>query len=398
MSNSDAGTPAPSTRRRLRRRPAIATLDAVAKGSVLRAAVFASGLQAAASWSTSPPAILSSVPRSPPWLSIRSVPPSFHLHLAVRPPDIQNFRAQVKRGTIICRLSSHGVVVDRSELEVLTVKELRQRITDWGLASRGLSGKRKAELIDYMVDSAKDKLSQTSNKAASLVNENDGNADVEEEAPPKQMTKMRGTTMPPMPMTAALNGLKREIIGSHSIMKNDEKEINPAKEKVYRYVLKQYPPLHDFINPDTLEHVDSTGGTKPEGLGEHDIRQAHHPMLKGMRYSDLDVVFVGTASCTPGMTRGVSCTALRLQWRRKSTNLGTKGKDRNKKGANSDTDTSTILGPDGRYSTSGSFSGGGQGPGSTWLFDCGESTQVSCLQLRDYTGLVVFWLVHKKWS
>ena len=270
---------------------------------------------------------------------------------------------------------------DRTTSQTMTPGGSDTSMTDSGLKSRGLSGKRNAKLIE------------------SLVNENDGNADVEEEAPPKQMTKKRGTTMPSVPLTTALNGVERESNDSHSNTKNDGKEINPEEENLYRDVLKQYPPLHDFINPDTLEHVDPTGRTKPEGLGEHDIRQSHHPMLKGMRYSDLDVVFVGTASCIPGLTRGVSCTALRLQWRRKSTNLGTKGKDRNKKGANSGTDTSTILSPDGRYNTSGSFNGGGQSSGrGTWLFDCGESTQVSCLQLRDYTGLVVFWLVHKKWS
>jgi len=236
-------------------------------------------------------------------------------------------------------------------------------MTDSGLESEGLGGKRKAELIE------------------SLVNENDGNADFEEEAPPKQMAKTQGTAVPSTTLTTtSLNGVEREIDDSHCNRKNDGKEINPEEEKLYRDVLKQYPPLHDFIDPDTLEHVDPTGGTKPEGLGEHDIRQTHHPMLKGMRCSDLDVVFVGTASCIPGMTRGVSCTALRLQWRRKSKNLGTKVKDRNKKGAHSDTDTSKIGGPDGRYNKSGSFNGGGQSSArGTWLFDCGESTQVSCL-------------------
>mmetsp|Transcript_14686 Transcript_14686/g.29696 ORF Transcript_14686/g.29696 Transcript_14686/m.29696 type:complete len:744 (-) Transcript_14686:349-2580(-) len=233
-------------------------------------------------------------------------------------------------------------------------------MTDSGLESEGLGGKRKAELIE------------------SLVNENDGNADFEEEAPPKQMAKTQGTAVPSTTLTTtSLNGVEREIDDSHCNRKNDGKEINPEEEKLYRDVLKQYPPLHDFIDPDTLEHVDPTGGTKPEGLGEHDIRQTHHPMLKGMRCSDLDVVFVGTASCIPGMTRGVSCTALRLQWRRKSKNLGTKVKDRNKKGAHSDTDTSKIGGPDGRYNKSGSFNGGGQSSArGTWLFDCGESTQL----------------------
>jgi hypothetical protein len=63
-----------------------------------------------------------------------------------------------------------------------------------------------------------------------------------------------------------------------------------------------------------------------------DTRQTYHPIMAGRPLSDLDVVFLGTASCMPGITRGVSCTAIKLNWRRSSA--------------------------------------------STWLFDVGECTQV----------------------
>jgi hypothetical protein len=63
-----------------------------------------------------------------------------------------------------------------------------------------------------------------------------------------------------------------------------------------------------------------------------DIRQTHHPIMAGRPLTDLDVVFLGTASCMPGITRGVSCTAIKLNWRRSAA--------------------------------------------STWLFDVGECTQV----------------------
>ncbi|GMH70362.1 hypothetical protein TrLO_g11142 [Triparma laevis f. longispina] len=62
-----------------------------------------------------------------------------------------------------------------------------------------------------------------------------------------------------------------------------------------------------------------------------------HPVLSSLPPSDLDVVFLGTASCSPSITRGVSCTALRLNWR----------------------------------------------SGGIWLFDCGESTQLQLQKSPD---------------
>jgi hypothetical protein len=72
-----------------------------------------------------------------------------------------------------------------------------------------------------------------------------------------------------------------------------------------------------------------------------DIRQTHHPIMAGRPLTDLDVVFLGTASCMPGITRGVSCTAIKLNWRRSAA--------------------------------------------STWLFDVGECTQVKRI-IQMYRG------------
>ena len=71
----------------------------------------------------------------------------------------------------------------------------------------------------------------------------------------------------------------------------------------------------------------------------------------------MDIVFVGTASCTPGVTRGVSCTALRLNWK--------------KRAAFQDPSVHT-----------GNHNSGFQG--GTWLFDVGECTQ---LQVQRTTSI-----------
>ena len=78
-------------------------------------------------------------------------------------------------------------------------------------------------------------------------------------------------------------------------------------------------------------------------------------MLANASQSDLDVVFVGTASCTPGVTRGVSCTAIRLNWR--SSRVYTAPNESGGMDVRTDSDEKGAMG--------------------TWLVDCGESTQLS---------------------
>ncbi len=278
----------------------------------------------------------------------------------------------------VCYFSSSPTVsiADISDLEALTIKELRQRIKEWGLETKGLSGKRKAELISFMVQSV--------NGNASSQGEVEAGPVTTPPAPPKvgpePTRKRQGTRMPPLSQFDMNDTPKEQLdAGNNGENQAAPKKTSP-KHKIYRDVMDTYPPLSNYIDPVTLEYYDPLANNKPEGLGDEDIRHTHHPMLKGMRTSDLDVVFVGTASCTPGITRGVSCTALRLQWRRRKGQVeGNKKNTKKGQRGRGGTKVNDMLSSDGRYDESGNgdFNGGSDAAGRTWLFDCGESTQVS---------------------
>lgn len=110
-----------------------------------------------------------------------------------------------------------------------------------------------------------------------------------------------------------------------------------ARDATFERTYEQYPSLRE---------IESCAG-----VGEDDIRQTYHPMFEGEQThltGDMDIVFVGTASCTPGVSRGVSCTALRLNWNRQAIHGVPGAAEESVRGFN----------------------------GGTWLFDAGECTQV----------------------
>lgn len=186
-------------------------------------------------------------------------------------------------------------VAAQSALEQMTVKELRQLIKDADLQERGLLSrlKRKQDLIDFL----------------SKHNTVNGDTSAASQTLPKRRIAKKPLSMPPV-------------------------DDPSPKEILFEQLYDKYPPLRD-----TLENASD----------ETDFRQVFHPMLKNATASDMDIIFLGTASCTPGLTRGVSCTALRLNWRRRCLPTARKN----------------AHIPD--YSN---FTGG------TWLFDVGECTQV----------------------
>lgn len=132
---------------------------------------------------------------------------------------------------------------------------------------------------------------------------------------------------------------------------SEEANLPTPKDIIIEQVIERYPPLRTQIKlADKLESQNIPFvQARLDGVGENDIRHKYHPMLKNApTSSDMDIVFVGTASCTPGYTRGVSCTALRLQWRRDNSRENNKHK-----GVKNIPNT----------------------PG-TWIFDVGECSQL----------------------
>jgi hypothetical protein len=141
---------------------------------------------------------------------------------------------------------------------------------------------------------------------------------------------------------------------------NDPKRSLSKKELLYDFVIHRYPPL---------QHMSFSLSSPILGAGVdmQDIRALHHPMLTFLNKtsSDLDIVLIGTASCVPSSTRGVSCTALRLNWRR---NKGQRQppKEEFSSCPSSDQKQNYYYNEKDYVFESG-----------TWLFDCGECTQVS---------------------
>jgi hypothetical protein len=294
-------------------------------------------------------------------------------------PSSSSFRQP--QPTSLSASSSIGgaVVAASSSLSSLTVKELRDLVKQNSLNERGLLSrlKRKQDLISFLTNSNDDTeapqmeplLERVERMPVVLAHDipesndqpliHDSSESSEtlllEELPAEQIpttAKRRPTRLPPLAQPSSPTG-------------SENTGLSP-KDAIFRDVFARYPPvqvetaaaalaLANAATQDDVE-IDETGTS-------NDVRQLYHPMLQACRQeansSDMDIVFVGTASCTPGTTRGVSCTALRLNWKRRTT-----------VGMLSEQVNGGLSKPSVPQAPQ-SFQGG------TWLFDVGECTQVS---------------------
>jgi hypothetical protein len=202
----------------------------------------------------------------------------------------------------------------------LTVKELRQLVKE-STAEKGLLSrlKKKQDLINFLDENLQ------------------GLPSISEDSTQNQPKRRPALSMPPIqlqPEDEPCDSKTSPVVTTPPVLAAPK---SSPKDAIFEQVYQRYPPVRDappFNYTSPME----------------DVRQLHHPIFRNNNVSsDMDICFIGTASCTPGATRGVSCTALRLNWRRRAAFL----------------DSST-----GRMEQVSSFQGG------TWLFDVGECTQV----------------------
>jgi hypothetical protein len=247
-----------------------------------------------------------------------------------------------KRRRVSCAVKSTPLP-SREDLQQLTVKVLRDKLKLIQPPIKTSNLKLKSDMIDCLIQH------YSNNYDANPVQT------IQHNSTRLDTTRPRILKMPP---------ISSKLLPDSSFIDDipSKKNLSSPKDVIFDQVFNRYPPLRELhslqannLNDPPLlfssfTHPSAVKGFS--GLGELDIRQTYHPIFSNITSSDFDVVMVGTASCVPGVTRGVSCTALRLQWRRsineRSTNLGSDNKNYKQ-----------------YMNTAG-----------TWIFDCGESTQV----------------------
>jgi hypothetical protein len=300
-----------------------------------------------------------------------------HASLAWAPPLSTTSTSPRFGRTSITRLSASA-----PSLSSLTVKELRQLVKE-STDERGVLSrlKKKQDLVDYLQEQPQSvepvrnvQTANGSSESVPVVAQEEKIVDVSNPIPqertsagaqvndrhpvnPQSSGRKAPLRMPPLPLEQNVNGADVDV-------DVDKEDISPPrihaspKDAIFEKVYALYPSLRNGpVTNSSASPLD-------------DVRQLHHPIFQDNNVSsDMDVVFIGTASCTPGMTRGVSCTALRLNWQRRAA----------------------FLNPDtGKAEQVSNFQGG------TWLFDVGECTQVCTICLR--VVLCCVWYIQRSLS
>jgi hypothetical protein len=257
-------------------------------------------------------------------------------------------------------------------LHTMTLKELRllvSRIAERGVLSRL---KRKQDFVDYLLLRQQQQQQQTRRQSvpwngdalmfASADSAGVSAAPTSAKGVPDELhDSLHSTSPPPAPMppsddsrladdaesldSTAETGVKTKT----SLPLRMPPSVRSPKDAIFEQVYQRYPPLRDSAaSPSAPIDTIESESDDPQ----NDIRHLYHPAFQHVRASDMDIVCVGTASCAPGISRGVSCTAIRLNWSRRDLPDATTG----------------VAQPATPPTTS--FQGG------TWLFDVGECTQV----------------------
>ena len=283
--------------------------------------------------------------------------------------------------------SQQQAIPSKSELESMKVVELKELIKESGLNERGLLSKlkKKQDLVDFLTEQGTTQLPVEGVRPPNIVIQQSAidpstSKSTEEKQQQQQPTKPKKVRMTMVKKSPSIE------IPPATLDTDGEESLAPKKQHPMQDLLEQTE-----LQYPALKYLTEGNATK---LADHDIRQRYHPMLQGIKNrvpveqkddecaidendneeceptpalsGDMDLVFVGTASCTPSMTRGVSCTALCLHSLPSSTSTKNKQQKQQpsfKKGKNGERKkfdvaerSQTNLG--------------------TWLFDCGEGTQV----------------------
>lgn len=225
----------------------------------------------------------------------------------------------------------------QNQLEKLTVVKLRSIVKELYPDISPSKFRLKQDLISFLIENhlnERNKRDDTNGKAFTPIKTKSS----------ATSTKVRNGA------TTTVTATKTRKYSTTNKKRNIKKRIEmptapPAKKDYFENQIL-YPGMERSNVPS--DNDDDETSTKD------DLRCTYHPIFTSLpsKTSDLDISFIGTASCVPSITRGSSCTALRLNWRR-----GNDGRNNN--------------------DNNNQFQSG------TWLFDCGECTQLQIQRSKD---------------